>query len=350
MTTEFVAVPADLTAGATIDRLRELEPDAETIYYVYVVDDDGRLVGVLSLRDLIVAQPATPIGEVMIDEPVAVERPGRPRRGGRGRRPLQPAGRAGRRRRRTASSGSSPSTTRSTPILPRRLAPPRVPRPVGRDAGAAGPDRCGSAVRRSPCAARRSRDCGSARDRSTCLRLRGRFRGRRGLVAFLAVMGPGLIAGIAGNDAGGITTYSVHRRPDRADPAVDLPDHDRHPGHRPGDGGPARRRHRAGPVGPHPRPVRRPLDGVRDGRAARRQRRQHGRRVLRGGGGARDLRDLALPRRCRSSAVAIWALVIKASYRTVERVFLSVIVVFFAYIVVGDPGRSRTGARSAGRS
>jgi Mn2+/Fe2+ NRAMP family transporter len=41
------------------------------------------------------------------------------------------------------------------------------------------------------------------------LRLRGRFRGRRGVIAFLAVMGPGLIAGIAGNDAGGITTYSV---------------------------------------------------------------------------------------------------------------------------------------------
>jgi Mn2+/Fe2+ NRAMP family transporter len=40
-------------------------------------------------------------------------------------------------------------------------------------------------------------------------RLRGRFRGRRGLIAFLAVMGPGLIAGIAGNDAGGIATYSV---------------------------------------------------------------------------------------------------------------------------------------------
>jgi Mn2+/Fe2+ NRAMP family transporter len=40
------------------------------------------------------------------------------------------------------------------------------------------------------------------------LRLRPRFR-RRGLLAFLAVMGPGLIAGVAGNDAGGITTYSV---------------------------------------------------------------------------------------------------------------------------------------------
>ncbi len=73
MTTEFVAVPADLSAAATIDRLRELEPDAETIYYVYVVDAAERLVGVLSLRDLIVAPPASPIGEVMIPEPVAVD-------------------------------------------------------------------------------------------------------------------------------------------------------------------------------------------------------------------------------------------------------------------------------------
>jgi magnesium transporter len=72
MTTEFVAVPANLTAAQTIDRLRELEPDAETIYYVYVTDEDGKLVGVLSLRDLIVAPPETPISEVMIREPVAV--------------------------------------------------------------------------------------------------------------------------------------------------------------------------------------------------------------------------------------------------------------------------------------
>ncbi len=72
MTTELVAVPATLTAAQTIERLRELEPDAETIYYVYVIDDDGRLVGVLSLRDLIVAQPDTAIADVMMDEPVAV--------------------------------------------------------------------------------------------------------------------------------------------------------------------------------------------------------------------------------------------------------------------------------------
>ena len=72
MTTEFVAVEDHLTASEAIDRLRELEPDAETIYYVYITDDDGRLVGVLSLRDLIVAAPGTLIRDVMIREPVAV--------------------------------------------------------------------------------------------------------------------------------------------------------------------------------------------------------------------------------------------------------------------------------------
>jgi magnesium transporter len=72
MTTAYVAIPEDLTAAQTIERLRELEPDAETIYYVYVVDAQGRLVGVLSLRDLIVAKPDTPIREFMHKEPVAV--------------------------------------------------------------------------------------------------------------------------------------------------------------------------------------------------------------------------------------------------------------------------------------
>ena len=72
MTTEFVAVPANLTAAQTIDRLRELEPTAETIYYVYVTDSEDRLVGVLSLRDLIVAKPETVISTFMYDEPVAV--------------------------------------------------------------------------------------------------------------------------------------------------------------------------------------------------------------------------------------------------------------------------------------
>ena len=73
MTTEYVAVPVTLTAQQTIDRLRELEPDAEQIYYVYVIDEEERLLGVLSLRDLIVANPSTPIADLMRKRVIAVQ-------------------------------------------------------------------------------------------------------------------------------------------------------------------------------------------------------------------------------------------------------------------------------------
>jgi len=72
MTTEYIALEEHLTAGEAIDTLRELEPDAETIYYIYVTDEAHRLRGVLSLRDLIVARPDTEIRSVMIHEPVTV--------------------------------------------------------------------------------------------------------------------------------------------------------------------------------------------------------------------------------------------------------------------------------------
>jgi len=73
MTTEFVAIADDLTADQAIARLRELEPDAETIYYVYVIDALGHLRGVISLRDLIVSPPERLVREFMFSEPVAVE-------------------------------------------------------------------------------------------------------------------------------------------------------------------------------------------------------------------------------------------------------------------------------------
>ena len=65
MTTEYVTVTSDLTALEAIERIRELEPDAESIYYIYVVDRHENLTGVLSLRDLIVARPESPVVEFM---------------------------------------------------------------------------------------------------------------------------------------------------------------------------------------------------------------------------------------------------------------------------------------------
>jgi magnesium transporter len=67
MTTEYIAIAAKMTCEETIQHLRKLAPKAETIYYVYVIDDNERLVGVISLRDLIVSDPGTHISEVMVE-------------------------------------------------------------------------------------------------------------------------------------------------------------------------------------------------------------------------------------------------------------------------------------------
>ena len=72
MTTEYVALPFDLTVEQAIQHLRELAPSAETIYYVYVAEPGGRLAGVISLRDLIVAGPNTPLWNVMVENVIRV--------------------------------------------------------------------------------------------------------------------------------------------------------------------------------------------------------------------------------------------------------------------------------------
>ena len=65
MTTEFAAVRPELTAEQAIAALRETAAEAETIFYVYVTGPNERLVGVFSLRQLIMAQPSTPVSEIM---------------------------------------------------------------------------------------------------------------------------------------------------------------------------------------------------------------------------------------------------------------------------------------------
>lgn len=72
MTPEFVTLPVNLTAQEAIERLREMAEEAETIYYCYIVDDEQRLVGVISLRDLIVAPPQQKVEEFMVRDVIAV--------------------------------------------------------------------------------------------------------------------------------------------------------------------------------------------------------------------------------------------------------------------------------------
>jgi len=72
MTTEYVALPKDITTEKAIEILRKTAPDAETIYYVYIVDSQNRLVGVISLRELIVADPDTIIESIMHRKVISV--------------------------------------------------------------------------------------------------------------------------------------------------------------------------------------------------------------------------------------------------------------------------------------
>jgi len=72
MSTEPATLPAALSAGEAIEALRRLHEHLEYLSYVYVVDPEGRLVGVVSFRELVFARPGTALEEVMVPNPVAV--------------------------------------------------------------------------------------------------------------------------------------------------------------------------------------------------------------------------------------------------------------------------------------
>jgi Mg2+ transporter MgtE len=65
MTTEYLAFPPDMTVDDAIRELRLEAPDAETVYYLYITDDQERLLGVLSLKDLILARPEMSLRDIM---------------------------------------------------------------------------------------------------------------------------------------------------------------------------------------------------------------------------------------------------------------------------------------------
>ncbi|MCR4427602.1 MAG: magnesium transporter [Firmicutes bacterium] len=72
MATEYVSVRADWTVEQTLAELRRLAPEAETVYYVYVLDEQEHLVGVLSLRDLVISDLRARIGTIMNPKVVSV--------------------------------------------------------------------------------------------------------------------------------------------------------------------------------------------------------------------------------------------------------------------------------------
>jgi magnesium transporter len=72
MTTDYFSVSPEATVAETIEQLRQVSPEVETIYYVYVVSQEGLLEGVLSLRELIVSQPDKRVGDLLAGDAITV--------------------------------------------------------------------------------------------------------------------------------------------------------------------------------------------------------------------------------------------------------------------------------------
>lgn len=68
MTTQFVAVPKTATVADTIEVLRALPEDHPTVHYVYITDEYGKLLGVNSLRTLVLYNADRLMGDIMYDD------------------------------------------------------------------------------------------------------------------------------------------------------------------------------------------------------------------------------------------------------------------------------------------
>ncbi|MSR32929.1 MAG: magnesium transporter [Gemmataceae bacterium] len=72
MTTDYAWLPANISVDDALERLRLQAPDRETIYYVFLVDEQRRLQGVVSLRTLILAPRKDILADIMETELVTV--------------------------------------------------------------------------------------------------------------------------------------------------------------------------------------------------------------------------------------------------------------------------------------
>lgn len=65
MTNDYVAYPPDITVREVMGRFRKDAPEIESVYYVYVVDKDEKLIGVSSLKDLLLAEGEALLRDIM---------------------------------------------------------------------------------------------------------------------------------------------------------------------------------------------------------------------------------------------------------------------------------------------
>jgi len=73
MALEFVSVNANSDIQGAIESIRDKREDVEKLYYVWVVDDDGKLLGVVSMKDLLLEPIDTKIKDIMNSDVISVD-------------------------------------------------------------------------------------------------------------------------------------------------------------------------------------------------------------------------------------------------------------------------------------
>ncbi len=72
-TINFIRLSPDIPAAVVVADFRRLSADADVVQYLYIVEPDDKLLGVVSLAELLKAEPRTPLSEIMTTQVVYLE-------------------------------------------------------------------------------------------------------------------------------------------------------------------------------------------------------------------------------------------------------------------------------------
>lgn len=72
MTTDYISLNESLTVNDTLTELRRLKPEPDTVYYLYIVDDNEKLVAVVSLRDIVISDLDVKLNVIMHRDPIYI--------------------------------------------------------------------------------------------------------------------------------------------------------------------------------------------------------------------------------------------------------------------------------------
>lgn len=72
LSSDYIAISAEISVTQALEKVRTTAPFAETIYQVYVLNTEQQLIGVVSLRELILAKPESLVSQVMTKEVISI--------------------------------------------------------------------------------------------------------------------------------------------------------------------------------------------------------------------------------------------------------------------------------------